>query len=206
MKKIYPIILFITLAFVLVGCTKKDKKDVYLELPEATNPVEQLSYIPQTPPIIESPVLVENPTFNDVVLAGCGDTNSYIGKQVQWKAKISNYAHTSGIRFIVIDEDHPQGSEENHGHFWGTFLVSADDPRYTEEGLQNWREKWHSRWVDYILDVYGDIEDDERDEDTQFLVDTTIDYVSCEERDGDKIYNDGGYIETFVNNIVIWSD
>jgi archaellum component FlaF (FlaF/FlaG flagellin family) len=148
-------------------------------------------------------VLEENPTFNDVARAGCGDENLYINKEVQWKAQISNYAHTGGIRFIVVDEDHPKYSEANHGHFWGTFLASVDDPRYTDEGLKNWAEKWNSRWVDYILDVYGDAGSDERDWDTQFLVDATIEYVNCEEVSDNKVLYDGGYIETWVKKITI---
>lgn len=158
----------------------------------------------ENPKLAKDIVLVENPTFNDVAQAGCGYDNPYINKQVQWKAKISHYAHTSGIRLLVIDEDHPDGSDIKHGHFWGIFLVSPEkDPRYTEEGLKDWGEKWNTRWVDYILDVYGGIKISQIDEGTKFLVDATIDHIWCEKKDGDKILNDDGYIETTIKKIRI---
>lgn len=137
-----------------------------------------------------------NPTFNDVSKAGCGDDNRYIGKEVTWLATVSSYAQTGGIRFWVIDDEHQNPSEERskHGLFWGTFLATGDDPRYTEAGLKNWEEKWQSSWISYIMDVYGKI-DYEKTMSEKFLVTATINYVNCDES------YDGCYIETTVKKI-----
>ena len=144
----------------------------------------------------------QNPAFNEIILASCSNnTNPYKDAQIQWNAQISNYAHTGGIRFSVVDDAHPETPKEEHGHFWGTFLGSADDPRfgadgdYSTEGLRKWGEDWNNRWVEYILDVYGGIDDNDRDSDTIFKVTATIDNVDCDP------YYDGGYIETSVIKI-----
>jgi len=141
--------------------------------------------------------LKENPSFNDVIAGGCEEGNIYLGKKVQWKAMVSGYAHTGGIRFIVLDEDHLIESYKSHGLFYGTFLVSAGYPGDTEEGLKKWYDKWKLSYVAYILDVYGNIQDKDRNADSVFLVTAYVDYVDC-----DKSY-DGGYIETSVEKVEI---
>jgi len=159
-------------------------------------------------------VVKGNPTFNDVVSTWCNIRNLYSirslyrDKEIKWNAVVSPNAHTSGIRFWVIDKEHPVGSHEKHGHFWGTFLASADDPRSKEdfsndeEGLRKWGEEWDSSWVKYIFDVFGNIGDNDRDRNTIFEVTATVDNVMCEEKDSDGlIYNDGGYVETWVKKI-----
>src|SRR3989338_1845244 len=155
-------------------------------------------------------VIKVNPTFNDVVFTWCNIGSLYRDKEIKWNAMVSSNSHTSGIRFWVIDKEHPVGSHEKHGHFWGTFLASADDPRSKEdfsndeEGLRKWGEEWDSSWVKYIFDVFGNIGDNDRDRNTIFEVTATVDNVMCEEKDGDEfIYNDGGYVETWVKKIEI---
>lgn len=160
----------------------------------------------QNTAVIQAPtqaVNKKNPSFNDVILSSCGNgyANPYKGTQVQWNAQISEYAHTGGIRFRVIDDEHPQAEGEKHGHFWGVFLGSADDPRYgagddyDQEGLRKWGEEWSSSWVTHILDVYGGISDIDWHSETIFKVTAMIDYVDCDP------YFDGGYIETSVVKI-----
>lgn len=155
---------------------------------------------------------VANPTFNEVVAANnvvdghCGRENPYLGKEVRWRAKTSSYAHTSGIRFLVIDKDHALGPQEKHGPFWGVFLVSSkDDPRETEDGLEKWWTVWDSSWVKYILGTYGNIRDEDRTYDTEYLVNAVIDYVACGDygSSSDMGDYDGGYIETIVKKIEI---
>ena len=153
-------------------------------------------------------VVKRNPTFNDVVSTWCNIGSLYRDKEIKWNAMVSSNSHTSGIRFWVIDKEHPVGSHEKHGHFWGTFLASADDPRSKEDssndedGLQKWDEKWDSSWVKYILDVFGNIKNGSWNGSTIFEVTATVDNVICEEKNSDGlIYNDGGYVETWVKKI-----
>lgn len=139
----------------------------------------------------------ERPSFNEVAQAGCGDKNRYIGKEVIWRATISTNAHTGGIRFWVVDAEHPYPSDERkkHGFFWGTFLVSGNDPRNTDQGLKQWEEKWQSSWINYIMDVYGGIDYNETAA-KEFLVTAVVNYVNC-----DQLY-DGCYIETSAKKII----
>lgn len=141
--------------------------------------------------------LNENASFNEVVAGGCENDNIYLGKKVQWRAMVSGYAHTGGIRFIVLDEDHLIESYKSHGLFYGTFLASAGYPGDTEEGLKKWYDKWKLSYGAYIMDVYGNIQDKDRNADSVFLVTAYVDYVDC-----DKSY-DGGYIETSVEKVEI---
>jgi len=136
-----------------------------------------------------------HPTFDEVAQAGCGDKNRYIGKEVIWRAAVSTHAHTGGIRFWVIDAEHPLNERKQHGFFWGTFLVSGSDPRYTEQGLKQWDEKWQSSWITYIMDVYGGIDYNQTTAE-EFSVIAVIDYIDC-----DQLY-DGCYIETSAKKIV----
>lgn len=141
--------------------------------------------------------LKENPSFNDVIAGGCEEGNIYLGKKVQWKAMVSGYAHTDGIRFIVLDKEHSIKSYKNRFNFYGTFLASAGYPGDTKEGLKKWYDKWKLNYVAYIMDVYGNIQDKDRDADTVFLVTANIQHIDC-----DKSY-DGGYIETSVEKVEI---
>lgn len=140
--------------------------------------------------------LKSSPSFNDVSNAGCGDKNRYIGKEVTWRAVVSNYAQTNGIRFLVIDDEHQNSleSRNKHGLFWGIFLATGDDPRDTDAGVKDWDAKWGGSWVNYMMDKYGAI-NYEKTTSSQFLVTTLIDDVNC-----DPAY-DGCYIETSVKKI-----
>lgn len=165
---------------------------------QETNPVAEPMIVVTTAKDHCSPVLTgeikSNPTFLNVAQAGC-ENNPYIGKTVAWTAEVSNYAHTGGIRFWVIDNDHPESGREKHGFFWGTFLAAAkEDPRETDSGLKKWTEKWRDSWINCIMDIYGNIDYD-KTKSEKFLVTATVDNVDCS-----ALY-DGCYIETTVSRI-----
>ncbi len=152
---------------------------------------DKTSMVPTTCPPGERSIKA-NPTFDEVAQSRCGE---YIGKQVFWKAMVSKYAHTSGIRFIVMDQEHALGDYKKHGLYWGTFLASTtEDPRETKEGLKNWNTRWHGSWVEYIMDVYGGIDYIHRHADS-FMVTAVIDAVDCSEQ------YDGCYIEALVKKV-----
>ena len=199
------VIIGLLISFVAIFATV-----IYLPLNDSTLPLLVVSNVVNNP--IENDVvktydnhcsstisiksIKNNPSFSDVAQAGC-ENNPYVGKQVRWQAQVSNYAHTDGIRFRVVDKDHPDSDIDRnaHGLFWGTFLASAKvGTREDASWIKGWSEKWGGSWVSYIMDTYGNI-DYYKTTATDFMVTAVIDYVDC-----DALY-DGCYIETTVKKI-----
>ncbi len=92
----------------------------------------------------------ESIKYSKVITLNDKSIESYVGREVKWQAKISNYyTQISGIKFCIIDSDHKNVDiDKPCDWFWAT----AKDLMNVDNTSKN--PNWSGDWVNTVLEHY----------------------------------------------------
>jgi len=152
MKIIYFIFI---LSLLITGCSISKTSDFTLNnkinnQATSTNNISENKDAVSTPILSYADVVNKDSLFDKNEVDGSIKT-PYVGKKIQWQAKIaSSLTQRDGIKFCVIDDKHQNiDSSGNCDWFWlsDKNLGTKDDPNFSDS----------ADWFDYIFKTYSDI-------------------------------------------------
>lgn len=164
------------ITMVITACSISKSSDLTLNnqlnnQTTSTNDISGNKDATSTPILSYADVVNKNSLFDKSEVDGSVKT-SYVGKKIQWQAKIaSSLTRRDGIKFCIIDDKHQNvDSGSNCDWFWlyDKNLDTKDGPNFFNS----------ANWFDYIFRTYSNINPQKIDWDKDiFLVTGEIDGV-----------------------------
>jgi len=152
MDRLFSIII---LTLLITGCSISNTSNFSLDNKTnnqaiSTNDISENKEATSTPILSYADVVNKNSLFDKNKVDGSIKT-PYVGKKIQWQAKIaSSLTQRDGIKFCIVDDKHQNiDSSSNCDWFWlsDKNLGTKNDPNFFNS----------ADWFNYIFKTYSDI-------------------------------------------------